>query len=151
MHVGLRLGRGLRRLYSQTADHLLHSLRLLCIVQRRRDFGIAIHRTTQGYHALIGINANLPPTQRWIGTDLGLDIAGNLRIRALAAYAAREVRDDHNGRVHLFLMLHDEAHTRGKAVRVFGVPSPEQWRNVLPGHHSISFSTLSAHKQCLPS
>ncbi len=35
-----------------------------------------------------------------------------------------------------FLMLHEEAHTRGKAVRVFTVPTPEQWRALLPGHNS---------------
>ena len=36
-----------------------------------------------------------------------------------------------------FLMLHEEAHYTGKARRVFEVPSPEQWRAVLPGHNSI--------------
>jgi hypothetical protein len=39
-----------------------------------------------------------------------------------------------------FLMLHEEAHTRGKAVRVFGVPTPDQWRVVLPGHNSIAWN-----------
>ncbi len=39
-----------------------------------------------------------------------------------------------------FLMLHEEAHTRGKAVRVFTVPTPEQWRALLPGHNSIAWN-----------
>jgi hypothetical protein len=39
-----------------------------------------------------------------------------------------------------FLMLHEEAHTRGKVVRVFGVPTPDQWRATLPGHNSIAWN-----------
>ena len=39
-----------------------------------------------------------------------------------------------------FLTLHEEAHTRGKAVRVFGVPTPQQWRVMLPGHNSIAWN-----------
>ncbi len=38
-----------------------------------------------------------------------------------------------------FLMLHEEAHFTGKARRVFEVPTPEQWRAVLPGHNSIAW------------
>lgn len=38
-----------------------------------------------------------------------------------------------------FLMLHENAHTMGKAARVFSVPTPEQWRVVLPGHNSIAW------------
>jgi hypothetical protein len=38
-----------------------------------------------------------------------------------------------------FLMLHEEAHCSGKARRVFEVPTPEQWRAVLPGHNSIAW------------
>src|SRR5438105_4648479 len=37
-------------------------------------------------------------------------------------------------------MLHEEAHTRGKAVRVFEVPTPDQWRVVVPGHNSIAWN-----------
>lgn len=32
-----------------------------------------------------------------------------------------------------FLMLLEEAHWTGKARRVFGVPTPAEWRAVLPG------------------
>ena len=39
-----------------------------------------------------------------------------------------------------FLLLHEEAHTRGKATRVFTVPTPEQWRALLPGHNSIAWN-----------
>lgn len=38
-----------------------------------------------------------------------------------------------------FLMLHEEAHLTSKARRVFEVPTPEQWRAVLPGHNSIAW------------
>jgi hypothetical protein len=38
-----------------------------------------------------------------------------------------------------FLMLHEEAHFSGKARRVFEVPTPEQWRAMLPGHNSIAW------------
>src|SRR5262245_29709828 len=39
-----------------------------------------------------------------------------------------------------FLILHEEAHTRGAARSVFTVPTPEQWRAVLPGHNSIAWN-----------
>jgi hypothetical protein len=38
-----------------------------------------------------------------------------------------------------FLMLHEEAHWDGKARRVFGVPTPEEWRATLPGHNSVAW------------
>jgi hypothetical protein len=38
-----------------------------------------------------------------------------------------------------FLLLHEEAHTWGKARRIFSVPTPDQWRTVLPGHNSIAW------------
>jgi hypothetical protein len=38
-----------------------------------------------------------------------------------------------------FLMLLEEAHWTGKARRVFGVPTPEEWRMTLPGHNSIAW------------
>ena len=38
-----------------------------------------------------------------------------------------------------FLMLHEGAHTKGKSRRVFSVPTPEQWRTVVPGHNSIAW------------
>ena len=38
-----------------------------------------------------------------------------------------------------FLLLHEEAHWTGKARRVFELPTPEQWRTVLPGHNSIAW------------
>jgi hypothetical protein len=38
-----------------------------------------------------------------------------------------------------FLLLHEEAHWTGKARRVFAVPTPDQWRAVLPGHNSIAW------------
>jgi hypothetical protein len=38
-----------------------------------------------------------------------------------------------------FLMLHEEAHWTGKARRVFEIPTPDQWRAVLPGHNSIAW------------
>jgi hypothetical protein len=38
-----------------------------------------------------------------------------------------------------FLMLHEEAHLTSKARRVLEVPTPEQWRAVLPGHNSIAW------------
>jgi hypothetical protein len=37
-------------------------------------------------------------------------------------------------------MLHEEAHSRGKAARVFTVPTPEQWRALLPGHNSVAWN-----------
>ena len=38
-----------------------------------------------------------------------------------------------------FLLLHEEAHWTGKARRVFAVPTPDQWRAVLPGHNSVAW------------
>jgi hypothetical protein len=38
-----------------------------------------------------------------------------------------------------FLMLHEEAHWTGKARRVFEIPTPDQWRAVLPGHNAIAW------------
>ena len=38
-----------------------------------------------------------------------------------------------------FLLLHEEAHLTGKARRIFDVPTPDQWRAVLPGHNSIAW------------
>ena len=38
-----------------------------------------------------------------------------------------------------FLLLHEEAHTWGMTRRLFSVPTPEQWRAVLPGHNSIAW------------
>jgi hypothetical protein len=38
-----------------------------------------------------------------------------------------------------FLLLHEEAHTWGMARRIFSVPTPEQWRAILPGHNSIAW------------
>ena len=38
-----------------------------------------------------------------------------------------------------FLLLHEEAHWSGKARRVFELPTPAQWRAVLPGHNSIAW------------
>jgi len=38
-----------------------------------------------------------------------------------------------------FLSLNNEAHTWGMARRIFSVPTPEQWRTVLPGHNSIAW------------
>jgi hypothetical protein len=38
-----------------------------------------------------------------------------------------------------FLLLHEEAHWAGKARRIFGLPTPEQWRATLPGHNSIAW------------
>ena len=38
-----------------------------------------------------------------------------------------------------FLMLLEEAHWTGKARRVFGVPTPDEWRVVLPGHNSVAW------------
>jgi hypothetical protein len=38
-----------------------------------------------------------------------------------------------------FLLLHEEAHWTGKARRVFDLPTPDQWRAVLPGHNSIAW------------
>ncbi len=38
-----------------------------------------------------------------------------------------------------FLLLHEEAHWTGKARRIFSVPTPDQWRAVMPGHNSIAW------------
>ena len=38
-----------------------------------------------------------------------------------------------------FLLLLEEAHWTGKARRVFGVPTPAEWRVVLPGHNSVAW------------
>jgi hypothetical protein len=38
-----------------------------------------------------------------------------------------------------FLLLHEEAHWNGKARRVFGVPTPDEWRTTLPGHNSVAW------------
>jgi hypothetical protein len=38
-----------------------------------------------------------------------------------------------------FLMLHEHAHARGKAARVFSEATPDKWRVVLPGHNSIAW------------
>jgi hypothetical protein len=38
-----------------------------------------------------------------------------------------------------FLMLLEEAHWTGKARRVFGIPTPDEWRLPLPGHNSIAW------------
>ncbi len=38
-----------------------------------------------------------------------------------------------------FLLLLEEAHWSGKARRVFGVPTPDEWRTTLPGHNSVAW------------
>jgi hypothetical protein len=38
-----------------------------------------------------------------------------------------------------FLLLHDEAHWTGKARRIAELPTPAQWRTILPGHNSIAW------------
>jgi hypothetical protein len=38
-----------------------------------------------------------------------------------------------------FLLLHEEAHWTAKSRRIFEVPTPDQWRAVLPGHNSIAW------------
>jgi hypothetical protein len=38
-----------------------------------------------------------------------------------------------------FLLLHEEAHYTGKARRIFSLPTPAQWRTVLPGHNAIAW------------
>jgi DinB superfamily len=38
-----------------------------------------------------------------------------------------------------FLLLHEEAHFTGKARRIFELPTPDQWRAVLPGHNAIAW------------
>jgi hypothetical protein len=38
-----------------------------------------------------------------------------------------------------FLMLHEEAHLTSKARRIFELPTPDQWRALLPGHNSIAW------------
>ena len=44
-----------------------------------------------------------------------------------------------------FLLLHEEAHFSGKARRVFELPTPEQWRTVVPGHNSIAWSAPATY------
>ena len=53
-------------------------------------------------------------------------------VLALGAEGAMDART-------YFLLLHEEAHWTGKARRVFDLPTPDQWRAVLPGHNSIAW------------
>src|SRR5947209_8204579 len=72
-------------LHRQPAYDLLHTLRLLRIVERGGNFRIAVHRAAQCDYAFIGVDTNLASGERWVRADSGLHVAGDLRISALCA------------------------------------------------------------------